>query len=95
MIVSVIELHKNSSRDVEGYLVDEKAMDLYSDQFLKYMDEFHVKQKYPRRKVSWSGIVQKRDGGALFRTEAYFNGWVRDQVTGKQEMCHIIIEFPV
>ena len=95
MIVNVIELHKNSSKDVEGYLVDEKAMDLYSDLFLKYMDEFHVKQKYLRRKVSWTGIVQKHDGSALCRTEAYFNRWTKDEVTGKQEMCYIIIEHPV
>ena len=95
MIVNVIELHKNGSKDDEGYMIDEQKMVLDSEPFLKYLDEFHVKEKYQAKNVSWTGEVHRHNGTVIARTEAYFNGWIKDEVTGKQEMCYIIIERPV
>lgn len=95
MIVNVIELHKNGSKDDEGYMIDEQKMVLDSEPFLKYLDEFHVKEKYHAKNVSWTGEVHRHNGTVIARTEAYFNRWTKNEVTGKQEMCYIIIEHPV
>lgn len=96
MKVDVVEWHRNSARDAEGYEYDRRTMELDSAEFLKYMDDFHVMGKYLENKICNSGELLNHDGKVIAKREYYFNNWVMiDGEKPHKEMCYIIVEYPV
>ena len=96
MIVNVIELHKNGSKDDEGYMIDEQKMVLDSEPFLKYLDEFHVKDKYLNRKIAGTRQIVDNEDNVIGKADYYFHGWVpifQGDGSLANEMCYIVIEY--
>ncbi|MEM0133662.1 MAG: hypothetical protein QXU18_00325 [Thermoplasmatales archaeon] len=96
MDVIVEERHYSSTLDVEGFEYDRNRMDDDSVEFEKYLDEFHVLEKYRKdRPIAYRSLVYE-DEGKMVKKTVYFNGWVHiDGERPRKEMCYIIIEKPV
>ena len=92
--VKVVEEHHSNTKDMEGFAVDERKFELNSEDFLEYLAEFNVREKYEKKMPNWVGSIEQR-GKLISTTETYFNGWVDKGVGGKAEMCYIVIEYPI
>ena len=93
MKVCVEERHYSSTKDVEGYVYDRNSMDDESAEFEKYLDEFHVLDKYREGKTSEGRNFVMKGEGQFITGDAYFNGWRHlDGERPRNEMCYIIIE---
>ena len=96
MIAEICELHRNNTRDFEGYEYDREKFVLDSPAFLKYLDDFHVKDKYLKKKTCSTRQVLDHEGNVIGKADYYFNGWVQIfQGDGSManEMCSIVIEY--
>ena len=94
----MVERHYSSTRDVEGYEYDRRKMNIGSGEFARYLDEFHVRDKYDqdRKTESRSGILY--DGTMRMQAyyDAYFSAWVQtDGEIPRKEMCYLEIINPV
>ncbi|MEM0135982.1 MAG: hypothetical protein QXU18_12290 [Thermoplasmatales archaeon] len=87
--VTVEERHHTSTRDVEGYLYDEREMDDDSKEFMDYLEEFHVMEKYRKGIVSYTSSIITNDDKPQVNGKAYFNGWVPQDP--RTVMCYIVI----
>lgn len=94
MELNLVELHKRSTKDVDGYEVGRQRVVQNSEAFRKFLDRFLIFEKYMTGEFTL-GVITNREGKITARTETYFSSWIRDEVTGKREMCYIVIEYPV
>lgn len=96
MKVSVIERHYASTRDVEGFTVDESRMDEGSDEFKRYMEEFRVLEKYEKRREAERAcyVVLNKENDEICTASGYYSGMVKifSTVPARTEYCYIIIE---
>lgn len=92
--VRVVERHYDNTRDDEGMLYYAFNVDTGSDEFRRFMEEFHVWDKYQRGQVSEARSYVIKGELQYLTADAYFNGWITDygrENPGK-EMCYITVE---
>ena len=96
MKVRLEERYYPSTRDIEGYMYDERVIDDESDEFKKYLNDFHVLDKYRKRIVSRNRsyvIIDRVTRDSKVAGLSYFSGWTRtDGESQRDEMCYIVVE---
>lgn len=97
MIVEVVEQYKRSTREIEGYEYDRRKFELDSPEFLKYLDRFHIKEKYLKGKTCRTDQMLNHDNKIIGRADYYFHGWVQiimGNARVANQLCYIVIEYP-
>ena len=98
MKVSVVERIFSSTRDIEGAVYYCTTMDTDTREFEKYLEDFHVLDKYRKGQKAASYHGQIHGAGRLVAVyNGYFSGWMFDVAREKPiwERRYIEIVEPV